>query len=512
MNNSRILRIVEGIGWSVVWMAGPAVAAAQSISTPYQISTYAGTAVSGDADGVGSAAQFSNPTSIAVDSSGNSYVVDCENQTIRKILPGGVVTTLAGSPGVAGSADGVGSAATFRFYYQEIILGEFYPVEGGGIVADPAGNLYVADTGNCTIRKITPAGVVTTFAGTAGAAGSADGTGSTAQFRDPRGLALDAAGNLYVADSGNDTIRKITPAGVVTTLAGSPGVAGSANGMGSAATFGSPYGVAVDASGNVYVSEVGNNIIREITPLGQVSTLAGLAGTGASTDGIGSAARFLSPSALAIDAAGILVVADSGNDAIRLVEPATGVVTTAAGLPGSPGNADGAGSSARFDYPMGIAVDAAGNVAVADTFNEEIRTGLAAAAPPVILTQPQAVSVTAGGLFTLSVVAAGNGPLSYQWYFNGAAITGQISSSYAKGNAQAADAGSYTVAVADAGGSVSSAAAAVTVAQLPAAPSSSEGGGGGGGAPSWWFYGLLAAVVLGRVLACRRAKGRFGEA
>ena len=212
-------------------------ATAQSIYTPYQISTYAGTVYSGSADGTGSAARFNGPSSVATDMLGNVYVADPGNDTIRKVTPAGVVTTLAGSAGNRGSADGTGSAATFDS-----------PL---GVAVDGVGNIYVADAGNDTIRKITPAGVVTTLAGSAGSIGSADGAGSSARFSDPSGVAVDATGNVYVADTTNDTIRKITPAGVVITLAGSAGNAGSANGLGGSARFYVPRGVAVDLAGNV---------------------------------------------------------------------------------------------------------------------------------------------------------------------------------------------------------------------------------------------------------------------
>ena len=160
----------------------------------------------GSTDGMGSAFRFADPYGVAVDGAGNLYVVDTQNSTILKITPGGVVTTLAGTAGVSGSADGTGGAGRFN--------------EPTGVAVDGAGNVYVADTGNFTIRKITSGGVVTTLAGTAGASGSADGTGSVARFYNPLGVAVDGAGTVYVADTYNDTIRKITPGGVVTTLAG----------------------------------------------------------------------------------------------------------------------------------------------------------------------------------------------------------------------------------------------------------------------------------------------------
>src|SRR6266702_4395720 len=224
----------------------------------------------GSIDGTGSAARFYYPSGVAVDGSGNVYVADMWNSTIRKVTPAGAVTTLAGSAGVSGSADGIGSAS--RFYYPS------------DVAVDGSGNVYVADSSSSTIRKVTPAGVVTTLAGSAGVSGSADGTGSAARFSYPESVAVDGSGNVYVADTYNYTIRKVTPAGVVTTLAGSAGVRGSADGTGSAARFYDPQGVAVDRSGNIYVADSGNSTIRKITPAGEVTTLAGLAGSFGSDD------------------------------------------------------------------------------------------------------------------------------------------------------------------------------------------------------------------------------------
>jgi sugar lactone lactonase YvrE len=228
--------------------------------------------------------------------------------------------------------------------------------------------VFVADTGNNEIREITPAGVVTTLAGST-SAGSGDGTGSAAGFNSPSGVAVDASGNVFVADSGNNKIRKITPAGIVTTLAGS-GAYGSADGVGRSASFYGPVGVAVDASGNVYVADQTNNEIRKITPAGVVTTLAGSIAAG-SADGTSSAASFNNPSGVAVDASSNVYVADTGNNEIREITPA-GVVTTLAGS-GAYGSADGTGSSASFNDPFGVAVDASGNVYVADIYNFEIR-------------------------------------------------------------------------------------------------------------------------------------------
>ena len=241
-----------------------------------------------------------------------------------------------------------------------------------GLAVDAAGNVYVADSGNNTIRKITSAGVVSTLAGLTGSRGSADGTGSAARFFAPQGIAVDAADNVYVGDTANFTVRKITPAGVVSTLAGSAGSSGSTDAAGSAARFAAPQGIAVDAAGTVYVADASNFTIRSISPAGVVSTFAGSAGSPGSADGTGAAAQFFNPTSVAVDAAGNVYVTDFSNHTIRKIAPA-GIVTTLAGSVGNLGSSDGTGSAARFSNPRGVAVDAAGNVYVADYNNNTIR-------------------------------------------------------------------------------------------------------------------------------------------
>ena len=314
--------------------------------------TLAGSGVIGSANGIGTAAQFSGPRGVAVDSSGTIYVADADNHQIRKITAAGVVTTLAGS-GTAGSANGTGIAAQFTTPY--------------GVAVDSSGTIYVADTFNNLIRKITAAGVVTTLAGS-GAVGSANGTGTAAQFNNPRGIAVDSLGTVYVADTSNHQIRKITAAGVVTTLAGS--TYGSTNGTGIGAQFAYPYGIAVDSSGKVYVGDSQNNLIRKITAAGVVTTLAGGSRFGGSANGIGGTAQFAYPMGVAVDSSGTVYVADYYNYSIRKITPA-GAVTTPAGL--APGFADATGIVAKFAAPVGVAVDSSGTIYVADSDNNRIR-------------------------------------------------------------------------------------------------------------------------------------------
>jgi streptogramin lyase len=280
------------------------------------VTTLAGTAGQyGSLDGTGSAARFNLPSGVTVDSDGNVYVADTYNNSIRKITPPDVVTTLAGEG--EGSADGTG--ATANFYNPN------------GIAADSAGNVYVADTFNSTIRKITPAGVVTTFAGSAGMIGSADGTGTAARFNFPYGVAIDNVDNAYVTDSHNWTVRKISPTGVVTTLAGS--VQNShqndcldEDGTGASAVLCMPTGIVADSADNLYVtdlstgqdSNINASAVRKVTPAGVVTTVANATATSTPVAGNAATNGF---SGLTIDSAGNLYVADPGNDAIRKITP-----------------------------------------------------------------------------------------------------------------------------------------------------------------------------------------------
>jgi sugar lactone lactonase YvrE len=325
------------------------------------VTTWAGKPSAGTADGIGKEALFAHPSGLAVDDLGNVYVADYDNHTVRKIAPSGIVSTLAGEPREPGSADGKGNSA--RFDHPE------------AIAIDRAGNLYVTDTWNHTIRKITLDGVVTTLAGLAGSYGSADGAGSDARFFHPYGVAVDPAGNVFVTDGYNQTIRKITPTGMVTTLAGKVGKSGHLDGVGSDARFRSPDGLATDSDGNIYVADLGNHVIRKITPTGSVTTLAGLAGVPGSVDGQGSEARFSGPHALVVDQTGHIYVADRRNNAIRLITPDGFVSTLAGSAKDLRGSTDGTAGAARFFVPSAVAVDSAGNLYVADGGNNSIRKG-----------------------------------------------------------------------------------------------------------------------------------------
>lgn len=284
------------------------------------------------------------------------------------------LTLLAGSGG-EGATNGPGSAASFKGVY--------------GMVHDSAGNILAADFYNHVIRKITPEGEVSTYAGLAGEWGTANGSVLDARFNRPSGIVIDSADNVYVADGNNNVIRKITAAGIVSNFAGTSGTEGSLDATGTAATFRGPRGLALDSAGNIYVADRYNHTIRKISSTGVVTTVAGSAGLAEHVNGIGSAARFNHPVGVAVDSAGTLFVADLVNNAIRKITPA-GEVSTFAGS-STPSAADGVGLAAGFNNPYGIALGNSGTVYVTDQNNNTVR------------------KITAAGEVTTVVGTAGSG-------------------------------------------------------------------------------------------------------
>lgn len=374
--HSYLLRIV-----SVLFLFAVQYSTQYNLASAQTVSTFAGSGAAGFANATGTAAQFNSPTGTAVDGAGNIYVADKLNHRIRKITPGGVVTTLAGS-GVAGFNNATGTAAQFD--------------QPNGVAVDGAGNVYVADVGNHRIRKITSAGVVTTLSGN-GMGGFNDGPNAmSSRFNFPYSVALDGAGNVYVADFLNHRIRVVDPVtGAASTLAGS-GTAGFMNATGAAAQFNFPTGVAVDGAGNVYVADQLNHRIRAITPGGVVTTLAG-SGAAGFANGTGTVAQFSSPAGVGVDGSGNVYVADQGNNRIRTITSA-GVVSTLAGS-GTAGFMDATGLTAQFNAPAGVAVNGTG-VYVADQSNHRIR--LITPPPVPTITSFTPTSSGAGGTITIT--------------------------------------------------------------------------------------------------------------
>lgn len=329
------------------------------VGTDLAVTTFAGQApFQGNADGNGDAARFNRPGGISVAANGEVFIADLYNYKVRRATTGGVVTTYAGT-GEEGSLDGPVATATLGYAHDTAV--------------DTAGNVYVTD-GNYRIRKIDTMGQVSTLAGMAGVSGTVDGTGAAARFYSPSGMAVAADGTLYVADEWVSTIRKITPAGEVTTLAGQANARGYVDATGAAARFNQPTDVAVDADGYVYVADSYNNRIRKISPAGEVTTVAG-SGAFGYADGIGTSASFREPTGISIDAYGNLIVCDRRNHTIRRITP-TGVVTTIGGSPLAADGKDGADLAARFSKPMRAAIDSAGVIYVMDYNNNRVVKGV----------------------------------------------------------------------------------------------------------------------------------------
>ena len=311
----------------------------------------------GFADGPGDAARFNRPEGVAIDKSGNVYVAELDGNRVRKITPDGNVATFTGN-GTPGYDNGPVAEAKFRGLI--------------GITIDAFGTLFLCDIGNQMIRKISTDGYVSTLAGS-GVHGYADGQGSEVKFYHPYGVAVDQSGNVYVSDFHNFRIRKITPSGYVSTLAGSVPTdsaydGGFADGPGDVSLFNRLIGIAIDSHGNLFVED--NNRIRKITPGGYVSTFAG-SGTPGYADGQGDSAQFYGFGAVAIDKYDNIYVFDRSNSRVRMITPG-GKVSTIAG-DGTAGLKDGQGAEAQFNYAYGIAIDTKGNVYVADTENHRIR-------------------------------------------------------------------------------------------------------------------------------------------
>jgi sugar lactone lactonase YvrE len=356
------------------------------------ITTVAGTNGSGYSGDGGQAtkATLDYPYGVAVDAFGNVYIADTYNQRIRKVAANGTITTVAGTNGSGYTGDG-GAATKATLYYPY------------GVAVDSFGNLYIADTDNSRIRKVATNGIITTVAGTNGYGYSGDGGPATnARLYYPYGVAVDLSGNLYIADTDNSRIRKVATNGIITTVAGTNGSGYSGDGGAAInSMLNDPRGVAVDSSGNLYIADIYNSRIRKVATNGIITTVAGTNGSGYSGDGGPAAnARLYYPYGVAMDSSGNLYIADSENSRIRKVST-NGIITTVAGTNSSGFSGDGGpAANASLDYPGGVAVDSSGNLYIADTDNQRIREVQLAGFPTLVLTN---VSTNNAGNYTVLV-------------------------------------------------------------------------------------------------------------
>lgn len=413
------------------------------VVVPLRVSTLAGRAgTQGFADGVGANALLSGPTGVATDATGNVLVADTVGNRIRKITPGGTVTTLAGN-GIVGVADGTGTAAQFH--------------RPGPMAVDAQGNVFVADqlfvpdfAALPVIRKITPTGVVTTFV--------RGGTGGV-RFNLINGLAFDRSGNLVVSCSAEGVVRFAPSGAIITTPLSSSALPGTG-------------GIAFDAAGNLYIADTANHAILKVATTGLATLVAGKPGTAGAADGRAAVARFRLPTGVAVDSAGNIYVVDTGNHVIRRVTPAGVVSTVAAAAPTASqanpvGAADGIGATARFNGPQGIAIDRAGNLHIADTQNHTIRRAVPSDA--VGLGQSAALYAQTTGSEPTSALAhepkraaLGTGS-TYQWFKDSVAIAGATNEQLLMASVGLSDQGSYAVQVTTSDGVSRSEPVALTV-------------------------------------------------
>jgi sugar lactone lactonase YvrE len=498
-------------------------------TTPYTVITIAGNAISGTgyADGAGSNALFNQPCGVVSDGAGNLYVADSGNYVVRKISSNGVVTTIAGIAGINGSSDGAGNMARFGFlggiaidtygnlYLADTTNNSIRKLEQNnnswnvttliasnaglnqpiGIALDSSNNIYVADLGNAVIRKITPSGNMTTFAGSVGKIGGSDGTGPLASFGSPTTIAIDTNNNIYVTDTGANTIRCVSPQAQVTTIGGYIGSPGFVDGPldNTKGQFQSPYGIAVDSNGNIFISDSSGTILRKVTS-GVVSSVAGKPGYSSRFDGIGSMASFNNMHALCSDSSGNIYIADYGASTVRkafnaAAAPTPPSITSQLTVMGTIGLAfsyqitatNSPTSFSASNLPPGLSINSSGLISgtpsSSGTFAISISTtnaggsssailnlsvSAAAPTPPSITSQPISQTVTLGSSVVFISSASGT-LLSYQWYFNGVLIPGAISSTYTIPSTLASNSGTYTVTVSNSAGTVTSQAAQLSV-------------------------------------------------
>jgi uncharacterized protein (TIGR03437 family) len=320
---------------------------------------------SGDG-GSAAIASLSYPRALAIDSSGNLYISDVGNQRIRQVSRTGIVSTVAGN-GIAGYSGDGGLAVNASLSAET------------GLALDPSGNLYIADAHNMRVRMVTPNGIISTVAGTGVQGFSGDGGPATSATLNVPASVMFSNGNLYIADSSNQRIRKVSSNGTITTVAGSGGPGGFSGdgGPATSAALNFPLGMAMDGLGNLYFADGGNNCVRRIAPNGVITTVAGNGnGTGGffGDQGPATSATLNIPEDVAIDVANNLLIADSANNRIRKVVVSSGIISTVAGITGNGFSGDGGpATQAELNFPWGVTTDATGDVYIGDRVNNRVR-------------------------------------------------------------------------------------------------------------------------------------------
>jgi len=453
------------------------------------ITTVAGTngyGYSGDG-GAATNARLHWPHGVAVDAAGNLFIADTENSVIRKVGTNGIITTVAGGGNCPNNGDG--GLAT-----NACLVGPH------GVAVDASGNLFIAETENSVIRKVDTNGIITTVAGNGYSGYSGDGVVATNTCLNyPNGVAVDGSGNLFIADTENGRIRKVDTNGIITTVAGGGNSDDGDGGAAINAVLRSPSGVAVDASGNLFIADTDNDRIRKVDTSGIITTVAGDGYGGYFGDGDAATDASLDwPYSVAVDGSGNLFIADTANSVIRKVDT-SGIITTVAGdgYVGYFGDG-GLATDASLDGPYGVAVDTSGNLSIADTDNNVIRkvtvsslalfnvtannagnytviitspygsvtssnAVLKVLMPPTITTQPTGQTASGGDTVTFTVMTSGSQPLFYQWRFNGTNILSATNVSLTLTNVQLAQSGSYAVLVSNVWGSTISSNAILVV-------------------------------------------------
>jgi hypothetical protein len=394
------------LGASPTWATAPALG---------DLAIIAGTGTSGPPTaGPALNSKLNTPVRVAVDGSGNVYIADTYNNRIDKVTPTGVLSIIAGTGSGGQPTPGPATSSKLNSPF--------------GLAVDGSGNVYIADSGNNRIDKVTPAGVLSIIAGTGNGGQPTPGPATSSDLSFPSGVAVDGSGNVYIADTYNSQIDKVTPAGVLSIIAGTGNWASPTPGPATSSDLGGPYGVAVDGSGNVYIADSGNNRIDKVTPAGVLSIIAGTGNGGQPTPGPATSSDLGNPYGVTVDALGNVYIADSGNNKIDKVTP-DGDLSVVAGTGNSGAPTAGPATASNLWFPTGVAVDSLGGLYIADPINhriEEVGTAVAAApgapgTPTVVAAQAQA-SVT----WTAPASDGGSAITSYtaQAYDGGVSVPG----------------------------------------------------------------------------------------